>query len=89
MATKLGRTIASLDGLLPIMSYDPLITWPCEIRGSLTEGGSAHKHLSRHRLLVVIFILQKTKNSNLFDKNCTQENSNVIFNMKKVDLDES
>ena len=52
MATKLGRMIASLDGFLPIMSHDPLITWPCEIRGSLTGGNSAHKRLSRHRLLV-------------------------------------
>ena len=52
MATKLGRKIASLDGFLPIMSHDPLITWPCEIRGSLTGGGSARKRLNRHRLLV-------------------------------------
>ena len=37
MATKLGRMIACLDGLLPIMSHDPLITWSCEIQGSLTE----------------------------------------------------
>ena len=55
MATKLGRMIASLDGLLPIMSHDPLITWPCEIRGSLTGGGSARKRLSRQRLLVKMF----------------------------------
>ena len=41
MATKLGRMIASLDGLLPIMLHDPLITWSCEILGSLTGGGSA------------------------------------------------
>ena len=42
--------IASLDGLLPIMLHDPLITWPCEIRGSFTTGGgSARKRLSRHR----------------------------------------
>ena len=54
MATKLGRMIASRDGLLPIMSYDPLITWPCDIRGSLTGEGSAGKRLSRHRLLVII-----------------------------------
>ena len=40
MANKLGRMIASLDDLLPIMSHDPLITWPCEIRGLLTGGGS-------------------------------------------------
>ena len=52
MATKLGRMIASLDGLLPIMSHNPLITWPCEIRGSFTGGGSAHKRLSPQRLLV-------------------------------------
>ena len=53
MATKLGRMIASFDGLLPIMSHDLLITWPCEIRGSLTGGGSARKCLGRHRLLVL------------------------------------
>ena len=47
MATTLGRMIASLDWLLP-MSHDPLITWPCEIRGSLTGGDSACKNLSRH-----------------------------------------
>ena len=52
MATKLGRMIASLDGLLPIMSHEPLITWPCEILGSLTGGGTARKRSSRHRLLV-------------------------------------
>ena len=52
MVTKLGRMIASLDGLLPIMSNDPLITWPCETRSSLTGGGSARKRLSLHRLLV-------------------------------------
>ena len=52
MATKLDRMIASLDGLLPIMLHDPLITWSCEIRGSLTGGGSARKRLSHHGLLV-------------------------------------
>ena len=59
MATKLGRMIASLDGLLPIMSHDPLITWPCEIRGSLTGWGSAYKRLCRHRLLVLFETLVK------------------------------
>ena len=54
MATKLGRMIASLDVLLPIMLHDLLITWPCEIRGSFTGGGSARKRLSRDRLLVQI-----------------------------------
>ena len=54
MIAKLGRVVASLDGLLPIMSNEPLITWPCEIRGSLTltGGRAARKGLSRHRLLV-------------------------------------
>ena len=55
MATKLGRMIASLDGLPPIMLYNPLITKPCEIQGSLTGGGLARKRLSRHRLLVRVF----------------------------------
>ena len=54
MATKLGRMIAFLDGLLP-MSHDLLITWPCEIRGSLTGEGSARKRLSRPQFLVIIF----------------------------------
>ena len=54
MATKIGRMIASLDGLLPIMLHDPLITWSFEIRGSITEGGSARKRLNSHRLLVAI-----------------------------------
>ena len=45
MATKHGRMMTSLDGLLPIMSHDPLITWPCEMRGSLTGAGSARKRL--------------------------------------------
>ena len=55
MANKLGRKMTSLDGLLPIMSNDPLVTWPCEIRGSLTGWGSARKRLSRYRLPVVFF----------------------------------
>ena len=50
--TKLGRMIASLNGLLPIMSHDTLIAWPCEIRSSLTGVDSARKCLSRHQLLV-------------------------------------
>ena len=51
---NLDRMVTSLDGLLPIMSDDALITWPCEIRGSLTGGGSARKRLSRHRLLFLM-----------------------------------
>ena len=31
MATKLGRMITYLDGLLPIKSHDPLITCSCKI----------------------------------------------------------
>ena len=31
MATKLGWIIIYLDGLLPIKSHDPLITWSCKI----------------------------------------------------------
>ena len=46
-------------------------------------------HEPKKKDVFVIFLYQETKNSNLFDKNCTQENVNVIFNMKKVDLDES
>ena len=43
--------------------------------------------------VLVIVLLQETKNSNLYNKNCTQNaksrTSITIFNMKKVDLDES
>ena len=46
MTNKLGKVMTSLDGLLPIMSHDPLVTRPCEIRGSLTGGGLARKRLS-------------------------------------------
>ena len=48
MATKLARMIASLHGLLSIMSHGSFVTWPCEMRGSLTGGGSARKRLSHH-----------------------------------------
>ena len=54
MATKLGRMIASIDRLVPIMSHDLLITWPCEIRGSLIGGSSVHKRLSCHQLLFLV-----------------------------------
>ena len=34
IANKLGGMMTFLDGLLPIMSHDPFITWPCNRRGS-------------------------------------------------------
>ena len=49
--------MTSLDGLLPIMSHDPLVTWLCEIRSSPAGGGSAHKRLIHHQLLVLVFFL--------------------------------
>ena len=52
IATKLGRMMASLDGLLPIISHDPLIMQSYEIWGSLTGGGSKRKCFSPHRHLV-------------------------------------
>ena len=43
--------------------------------------------------VLVIRLLQETKNFNLYNKNCTQNvknrTTNAIFNMKKVHLDES
>ena len=37
-------------------------------------------------VLVIFILLQEMKTSNLFDKNCAQENVKYeIFNMKKVD----
>ena len=44
------------------------------------------KTQSKKKDVLVNFILQETKNSNLFDKNCTQEN--VKCHAKTVDLDE-
>ena len=52
MATKLGRMMTSFNGLLPVMSHDLLIMWPCEMRGSLTGEDLARKCLSCHRLFV-------------------------------------
>ena len=50
------------------------------------------KHTEEKDVLVII-LLQETKNSNLYNKNYAQNvktrTSNNIFNMKKVDLDES
>ena len=51
------------------------------------------KTQSKKKDVLVIILLQEAKNSNLYNKNCTQNvktrTSNAIFNMKKVDLDES
>ena len=75
MATKLGKMLTSLDGILPIMSHDPLISWPCEIRGSLTGWGSACKRLYRHQFLVTSYkthyhqITRQWKNSAFIKSN--------------------
>ena len=37
----------------------------------------------------IFFVFQVTKNYNLFDKNVRKTTSNAIFNLKKIDLDES
>ena len=52
MASRLGRMIIFFDRLLPIMSHDSLIMWPCEILGSLIVRGSARERLSCYRLLL-------------------------------------
>ena len=31
MVTKLGMVDSYLDGLLPVKSHDPFITWSCKI----------------------------------------------------------
>ena len=46
-----------------------------------------HQNTEQKEGCSLIFVLQETKNSNLFDKNCTQEN--MKCHMKKVDLDKS
>ena len=50
------------------------------------------KHTEKKKDVLVIILLQETKNSNLYNKNFAQNvktrTSNNIFNMKKVDLDE-
>ena len=43
-------------------------------------------HRQSKNIVLVIFIFQEMKNSNLFDKNRTQETSNAIFNTKKVNF---
>ena len=35
MATKLGRTVAYLEGLLTKKSKNPLITWSCKVTRQL------------------------------------------------------
>ena len=53
---------------------------------------SNRKIMSKAIVLVIFILLQETKNSNLFDKSCTQElnrTPNIIFNIGKVDLDKS
>ena len=51
------------------------------------------KTQSKKKDVLVIILQQETKNSNLYNKKCTQNvknrTMNAIFNMKKVDLDES
>ena len=50
------------------------------------------KHTEQKENVLAIIPLQETKNSNLYNKNYTSvktRTSNNIFNMKKVDLDES
>ena len=51
------------------------------------------KTQSKKKDILVITLLQETKNFNLYNKNCIQNvknrTSNAIFSMKKVDLDES
>ena len=51
------------------------------------------KHTDEKERVLVIILLQETKNSNLYNKiyaqNVKTRTSNNIFNMKKVDLDES
>ena len=47
---------------------------------------------SKKKDVLVIILLQETKNSNLYNRNYTNVKtraSNNIFNIKKVDLDES
>ena len=88
IATNLRRMIASLDGLLPMMSHDPLITWPCEIWGSLTGGGSACKRLSHHWLLVPS-VLKTTKVVPVYEKDSKLDFSryrpiSLLSNIEKI-----
>ena len=48
MATKLGRMMANLGGLLPIKSYESLIRWFCKITKSFyLHYHSAYRHQTR------------------------------------------
>ena len=31
MVTKLSRMVTNYEGLQPVTSHDPSITWPCEV----------------------------------------------------------
>ena len=66
VVNELGRLMTFIDGILPIVSHDHLITKSCEKRSSLRGGGSASKRLSRHRLLVP-FLYSKSGRT---DQNC-------------------
>ena len=52
IATRLCRMMTFPDGLQHIMSHNPLIKWPYEIRGPHTGGDSACNRLSCHQLFV-------------------------------------
>ena len=53
MTNKLGRMMGFLDVLLPVMSSDPQIMWPCEIQGSLTLRSSSRTCLRRFLVIVL------------------------------------
>ena len=57
MATKLDRMMTYFDLLLPKKPHDPLITWPCEIEGSITREGWATKRFKLSRTFFFFFFL--------------------------------
>ena len=74
--------MTSLDGFLP-MSHDPLIMWPCEIRGLLTGRGSARKRLSCQQLVTSAIIKTEDfrySNSELLTltKSCSSKHKTII-----------
>ena len=76
--------------------------WKCQFHTDVNIENYYHHHAGEQLLfykkvhikiqskkrdvLVICILLQETKNSNLFDKSCTQENfkQNAIINMKKL-----
>ena len=57
-------------------------------REQLSFYEKVHFKTQSNKDVLIIFISQETKNSDLFDKTVLKRTSDAIFNMKKANLDE-